>query len=104
MRHRHGRRHQHRHRLHDNGRTGARLSDLVPGQRARIVRVGGRGRARRRLMEMGLVKGETVLVERVAPLGDPVEFLVKGYHLSLRRSDAQHIEVQMLADTPGGDA
>ena len=55
-------------------------------------------------MEMGLVRGETVLVERVAPLGDPVEFLVKGYHLSLRRSDAWHIEVQELMDVPGGDA
>jgi ferrous iron transport protein A len=55
-------------------------------------------------MEMGLVRGETVLVERVAPLGDPVEFLVKGYHLSLRRSDARHIEVQELVDGPGGDA
>jgi Fe2+ transport system protein FeoA len=47
-------------------------------------------------MEMGLVSGETVVVERIAPLGDPVEFFVKGYHVSLRRDDAQHIEVQML--------
>jgi ferrous iron transport protein A len=52
-------------------------------------------------MEMGLVGGETVLVERVAPLGDPIEFFVKGYHVSLRRSDAQHIEVQMLGEGPG---
>ena len=78
-----------------------RLSDLEPGQRARIISVGGHGRARRRLMEMGLVRGETILVERVAPLGDPVEFFVKGYHVSLRRDVAQHIEVQMLADKPG---
>jgi Fe2+ transport system protein FeoA len=104
MRHRHGRKHQHHHRLRDNVHTGTRLSDLVPGQRARIIRVGGRGRARRRFMEMGLVSGETVLVERVAPLGDPVEFFVKGYHLSLRNSEAQHIEVQLLADEPGGEA
>ena len=100
---RRGRKHQHRHRCQDNDcREMLRLSDLVPGQRAKIIRVGGRGRARRRFMEMGLVNGEMVLVERVAPLGDPVEFLVKGYHLSLRRSDAQHIEVQMLADPCGG--
>lgn len=72
------------------------LSDLEPGERARIIRVGGRGRSRRRFMEMGLVSGETVVVERIAPLGDPVEFFVKGYHVSLRRDDAQHIEVQML--------
>ena len=81
-----------------------RLSDLKPGQRARILRVGGRGRARRRFMEMGLVSGETVLVERVAPLGDPVEFFVKGYHVSLRRDDAWHIEVRILGKDPGGDA
>jgi ferrous iron transport protein A len=53
-------------------------------------------------MEMGLVKGETILVERVAPLGDPVEFLVKGYHVSLRREDARNIEVQMLGGDDGG--
>ena len=92
-----------RHRFHNMKHGRVHLSDLVPGQRARILRVGGRGRARRRLMEMGLVSGETVLVERVAPLGDPVEFFVKGYHVSLRRDDVQHIEVQTLEDDAGGD-
>jgi Fe2+ transport system protein FeoA len=53
---------------------------------------------------MGLVNGETVLVERVAPLGDPVEFLVKGYHLSLRRADAAHIEVRVLPNAARGKA
>jgi Fe2+ transport system protein FeoA len=72
------------------------LSDLKPGERARILSVGGRRRARRRFMEMGLVSDETVLMERVAPLGDPIEFFVKGYHVSLRRDDAQHIEVEIL--------
>jgi Fe2+ transport system protein FeoA len=102
MHRRHGRRRRRRCGL-GNGHVGTRLSDLVPGQRAKIVRVGGHGRARLRFMEMGLVRGETVLVERVAPLGDPVEFLVKGYHLSLRHDDARHIEVRMLADDPRGD-
>ena len=92
-----------RHKRHGFRPGGVRLSDLEPGQRAKIVRVGGRGRSRRRFMEMGLVTGETILVERVAPLGDPVEFFVKGYHLSLRRNDAQYIEVQRLADDAGGD-
>jgi Fe2+ transport system protein FeoA len=77
------------------------LSDLSPGQRAKIVKVGGHGRVRRRFMEMGLVRGETILVERVAPLGDPVEFFVKGYHLSLRRDDARYIQVRLLADESG---
>lgn len=102
-------RRRHRRCLRRRGRHGprkgtARLSDLEPGQRARILRVGGRGRGRRRFMEMGLVSGEMVLVERVAPLGDPVEFFVKGYHVSLRRDDAQHIEVEMLGEDPGSDA
>ena len=88
---------QHRHRHHGKARGGLYLGDLEPGQRAKILRVGGRGRARRRFMEMGIVKGETIQVERVAPLGDPVEFLVKGYHVSLRREDARRIEVQMLS-------
>jgi ferrous iron transport protein A len=87
---------QYRHGHHRRARTGLYLGDLQPGQRARILHVGGRGRVRRRFMEMGLVRGETILVERVAPLGDPVEFLVKGYHVSLRRDDARQIEVQML--------
>ena len=98
---RHRKRRRHGHKLHGVGHAGKRLSDLVPGQRARILRVGGRGRARRRFMEMGFVRGETILVERVAPLGDPVEFFVKGYHVSLRRDDAWHIEVQMLESAGG---
>jgi len=96
------RRYQRPHRHHGEIRDGLYLGDLEPGQRARILRVGGRGRARRRFMEMGLVKGETILVERVAPLGDPVEFLVKGYHVSLRRDDARQIEVQMLSTNSEG--
>jgi ferrous iron transport protein A len=55
-------------------------------------------------MEMGLVRGETILVERLAPLGDPIEFFVKGYHVSLRREDAQHILVEVLDDDQGGEA
>ncbi len=57
------------------------LERLAVGQTASIVRVGGEKAARRRLLEMGLVTGETVKVERVAPLGDPIEIVVKGYHL-----------------------
>lgn len=71
------------------------LSSLIPGQQAAIVRVGGHPYLRRRLLEMGLVRGEIICVERVAPLGDPIEFIIKGYHLSLRRSDAANIEVQL---------
>ena len=93
-----------RHRAHGHRDHPVRLSDLAPGQRARIVRVGGHGRARRRFMEMGLVRGETVLFERLAPLGDPIEFFVKGYHVSLRHNDARHIQVEVLDDEQGGAA
>ena len=71
------------------------LNQLNPGQSGKIVRVGGRAVVRRRLLEMGLVRGETIAVERVAPLGDPVEFTIKGYHLSLRRQDIANIEVEL---------
>ena len=71
------------------------LDQLNPGQSGTIVRVGGQPAARRRLLEMGLVRGETISVERVAPLGDPVEFKIKGYHLSLRRHDAANIQVEL---------
>ena len=58
---------------------------LQPGQRATILRINGAGTLRRRFIEMGIVKGETILIERNAPLGDPVEYFIKGYHLALRR-------------------
>lgn len=69
------------------------LDQLQPGQSGTIVHVGGHGRCRRRYMEMGFVRGETVFVERIAPLGDPVEYQIKRYHISLRRDDAAQIFV-----------
>jgi Fe2+ transport system protein FeoA len=70
------------------------LSRLKPGQRAVVVRIGGNGQVRRRYLEMGFVRGEEVSVERVAPLGDPIEYRLKGYHLSLRRAGAENILVE----------
>jgi len=72
------------------------LSALTPGQKGTIAAIRSRGPLRRRLLEMGLVLGETIYVERVAPLGDPVEYTVKGSHLSLRRKDAADILVEVL--------
>lgn len=69
------------------------LTLLQPGQSGVISRVNGNGALRRRFIEMGIVKGETILMERVAPLGDPVAYLVKGYRLALRREEAAQIEV-----------
>jgi Fe2+ transport system protein FeoA len=83
--------------LYTNNQQAVRLDSLTPGQVGAIVREGGQATARRRLLEMGLVRGERIAVERVAPLGDPVEFTVKGYHLSLRRRDAANIEVMLIS-------
>jgi ferrous iron transport protein A len=71
------------------------LNQLKPGERATIVKVGGQGPVRRRILDMGVVKGAEIEVVRVAPLGDPVEFLIKGYNLSLRKSEAQQIQVEV---------
>jgi Fe2+ transport system protein FeoA len=69
---------------------------LRPGQRAQITKVNGVTALRRRFIEMGIVKGETILIERHAPLGDPIEYFVKGYHLALRKEEAAQIEVVVL--------
>ena len=64
------------------------------GQTATVVRVGGNGILRRRLLEMGILKGTDVYVEKYAPLKDPMELIVKGYHVSLRVEEAAHIAVE----------
>jgi Fe2+ transport system protein FeoA len=69
------------------------LNRLAPGTRAVVRRVGGDVRVRQRLLEMGLTSGARVAMVRSAPLGDPVEVAVRGYHLSLRRQEAQSITV-----------
>lgn len=66
---------------------------LKPGQKATITRINGESALRRRFVEMGIVKGETILIERNAPMGDPVEYFIKGYHLALRKEEAANIEV-----------
>lgn len=67
------------------------LRDLVPGDSARIKAVTGQGGIRRRILEMGLVPGVELVMERYAPLGDPVEIKTHGFHLSLRREEADAI-------------
>jgi len=69
------------------------LSNLKENQTARIVHIGGNGVLRRRILEMGLIKGSEVYVEKYAPLKDPIELIVKGYHVSLRVEEASQITV-----------
>ncbi|MFC1992989.1 ferrous iron transport protein A [Chloroflexota bacterium] len=71
------------------------LSDLKPGEKGSIVKVGGKGSIRRRILDMGVVSGTMVEVERVAPLGDPIEIRVKGYNLTLRKEEAGNIQVEV---------
>lgn len=69
------------------------LDTLMPGQSATITRITGKGAVRRRLLDMGLTNGAAISVLRRAPLGDPIEYQLRGYHLSLRKSEAATIFV-----------
>ena len=71
------------------------LKDTKPGATVRVAKIGGGGPVKRRIMEMGVTKGIEVQVRKVAPLGDPVEVTVRGYELSLRKEDAELIEVEI---------
>lgn len=71
------------------------LKELEPNEKGKVVKVGGRGSVHRRLLDMGLVAGTEVEVERVAPLGDPIEVKVKGYHLTLRKEEAANIQIEV---------
>lgn len=70
------------------------LKDVGCGKSVKVVKLHGEGAVKRRIMDMGITRGTEVFVRKVAPLGDPVEVTVRGYELSLRREDAQMIEVQ----------
>lgn len=70
------------------------LKDLKVGESAKVVKLHGQGAVRRRIMDMGITKGTTVKVHKLAPLGDPIEITVRGYQLSLRKADAQMVEVE----------
>ena len=70
------------------------LKETKPGGTVRVTKIGGTGPMKRRIMEMGITKGVEVQVRKVAPLGDPVEVTVRGYELSMRKADAELIEVE----------
>jgi ferrous iron transport protein A len=70
------------------------LKDVSVGETVTVVKLHGAGAVKRRIMDMGITKGVTIYVRKVAPLGDPVEVTVRGYELSLRKADSEMIEVQ----------
>ncbi|MCI9438206.1 MAG: ferrous iron transport protein A [Lachnospiraceae bacterium] len=69
------------------------LREAKVGDTARVVKLHGEGAVKRRIMDMGLTKGVEVQIRKVAPLGDPIEVTVRGYELSIRKADAEMIEV-----------
>jgi DtxR family Mn-dependent transcriptional regulator len=86
-------------RRQDGGRKGmttAKLKDLKPGQKGKVLKIHARGETSKRIVEMGVTPGAVVEVDRVAPLGDPIDIKVKGYHLSLRKDEAEGIEIEAL--------
>ncbi len=74
----------------------SKLKDLKPGQKCKVLKVRGRSEANRRVLEMGVTPGSVIELERVAPLGDPIDIKVKGYHLSLRKDEAEGIDVEII--------
>ena len=70
------------------------LREVKKGQSVTVLKLNGEGAVKRRIMDMGITKGTEIFVRKVAPLGDPVEVTVRGYELSVRKADAQMVEVQ----------
>jgi ferrous iron transport protein A len=70
------------------------LKDIKIGETVRVTKVGGEGALKRRIMDMGITKGVSIKVMKVAPLGDPIEITVRGYELTLRKADCEKIEVE----------
>lgn len=70
------------------------LRNVKPGETVRVAKIQGKGAVKRRIMEMGLTKGAEIFVRKIAPLGDPIEITIRGYELSLRKADAENIEVE----------
>ncbi|MEK0452050.1 MAG: hypothetical protein RL088_4318 [Verrucomicrobiota bacterium] len=82
--------------MSEQAATNVPLSSLVPGEKGRISTIELPGAARGRVMEMGMTIGTTIEVVKVAPLGDPVEYKVRGGHISLRKNEASQIRVQRI--------
>jgi ferrous iron transport protein A len=72
------------------------LKSVKPGQEVVVKAIGGEGATKRRIMEMGITKGAKLFIRKVAPLGDPIEVTVRGYELSLRKVDADLIEIEVI--------
>ena len=81
-----------------------RLNRLKPGDTAIIVRINGNGTLKRRIMDLGMVCGAKVQLQKFAPLGDPLEIKVKNFNLSLRNAEAELLEVELVSATAKGNS
>lgn len=88
---------QHR-RCHQHRRWHITLDKLEIGKKSRIIAVHGQGELRNRLLDMGLTPNTEVMVRKVAPMGDPIELMLRGYELTLRKEDARNIEIERVED------
>lgn len=70
------------------------LKDVPIGETVRVVKINGEGAIKRRIMDMGITKGVEIFVRKVAPLGDPIELNLRGYELTIRKADAEKIDVE----------
>ena len=70
------------------------LKELKPGQSARVITVGGEGELRQHFLDMGLIPGTKVTLQKIAPMGDPIQIRIRGYELTIRREDAQKITLK----------
>ncbi|HQE80758.1 MAG TPA: DtxR family transcriptional regulator [Syntrophorhabdaceae bacterium] len=80
----------------NNTKNAVTLKDLKPGQRSRVLKIFAKGDIKKRLLDMGITFGAVIELERIAPLGDPIEIKIRGYHLSLRKEEAEGIEVEII--------
>ena len=74
------------------------LSEFTPGEKGRVARVGGTGLIRRRLFDMGITPDAEILLRKKAPLGDPLEVTIRGYELTLRKTEAENVFMEELND------
>ncbi|MBR3151958.1 MAG: ferrous iron transport protein A [Erysipelotrichaceae bacterium] len=73
------------------------LKEVSVRESAKVIKIHGAGAVRRRIMDMGITKGVEIFVRKVAPLGDPIELNIRGYELSIRKEDAEQVEVEVIA-------
>jgi len=80
--------------IHKSAGSGKTLKDVRPGQEATVKKIHGEGSLRKHILDLGITNGCKILVRRVAPLGDPIQVSLRGYELSLRKHDAESIEIE----------